>query len=146
MKSKPGGFHFAYLPFREDLREPEIKGNEARVVQQEAIDLGLAIVDKLSDKYDPRDFPNPVLQTLYRAIEERALNEKIEPFDDSKTQPDYDLIESEAGYDLYQLNQLLGGYCVQSATKPVRTYTEEFIRASISKNKVRYNPKCYSIS
>lgn len=98
-----------HLPFKEDVREVVLKDAEELPLKKEAVDLAESIVTKLKLKYDPKNFPNPVLQTHWRTVEALALNEdEIKPFDDSQTQPNYDWIESEAGYDMYSLNQILG--------------------------------------
>lgn len=130
-----------YLPFREEVRDIEISGNQrppenstlsmARVMQ-----LSQNIVDKLSFEFDPKNFPNPELQTLYRAIEAKALNETFEPFDDSQTQPDYEAIETKAGYDLYQLSQLFGSFGSVPTAKPVKHYGEQFIKEKVASKKV----------
>ncbi|XP_054153327.1 X-ray repair cross-complementing protein 6-like [Oppia nitens] len=123
---KPGGFKALILPFKDDIRDLEIKGAERQPINGEAFDLMKDVIRKLKFIYDPKDFPNPVLQTHWRTIEALALNyDNIEPFDDSQTQPDYDSIESKVGYDLYSLNQLLGAYEVQPIVKkPVKVYDD----------------------
>lgn len=114
-----------YLPFKEDIRELDIKGIEQMPVPQEGLNLAKNIINKLTFDYDPKNFPNPVLQTHWRVIEGLALNQTIEPFEETQTLPNYEDIESKVGYDLYQINQLLGGYAVQPiATKKVKTYDD----------------------
>ena len=94
-------------------------------VPQEGLNLAKNIINKLTFDYDPKNFPNPVLQTHWRVIEGLALNQTIEPFEETQTLPNYEDIESKVGYDLYQINQLLGGYAVQPiATKKVKTYDD----------------------
>ncbi len=98
-----------YLPFKEDVRDIVLKGAAALPYKVEAIDKAKDVIAKLTLNYDPKNFPNPALQTHWRAIEALALNEDdIEPYDDSSTQPDYEAIETKAGYDLYSINQTLG--------------------------------------
>jgi hypothetical protein len=114
-----------YLPFKEDIREPDIKGIEQMTVPQEGLNLAKNIVNKLTFDYDPKNFPNPVLQTHWRVIEGLALNQTIERFEETQTLPNYEDIESKVGYDLYQMNQLLGGYAVKPiATKKVKIYDD----------------------
>jgi ATP-dependent DNA helicase 2 subunit 1 len=98
-----------YLPFKEDVRDVVLKGAAALPCKVDTIDRAKDVITKLTVNYYPKNFPNPVLQTHWRAIEALALNEDdIEPYDDSSTQPDYEAIEAKAGYDLYSINQMLG--------------------------------------
>ncbi|CAG2183888.1 unnamed protein product, partial [Oppiella nova] len=104
---KAGGFHVIYLPFKENVRYPSIKEAEAVDIEPNALELASNIVEKLSFNFDTKDFPNPVLQTHWRFIEGLATGVDPEPFDESQTQPNYENIEEKAGYDMYQLNDML---------------------------------------
>ncbi|CAG2102071.1 unnamed protein product [Medioppia subpectinata] len=164
-KGKPGGFQVIYLPFKEEVRHLAVDGAKNLDVKPEAIELAknvvekltfafdakdfenpvlqthwqLAknVVEKLTFAFDAKDFENPVLQTHWRTIEALALNEAdVEPYDEPRTQPDYKHIETEAGYDMYSLNTMLGAYNVEPTVKPVTLYTEEQMRDKCKQNKI----------
>jgi hypothetical protein len=117
VKDKAGGFHVIYLPFKENVRYPSIKEAEAVDIEPNALELASNIVEKLSFNFDTKDFPNPVLQTHWRYIEGLATGVDPEPVDESQTQPNYENIEEKAGYDMYQLNDMLDAYAMVGPEK-----------------------------
>ena len=90
----PEGFHVFYLPFRDDVRQPERAVASANAPLPRASEEQIASAAKVIDairlvKWHPKQTPNPALQTHHRILEMCALERvEMEPVHDD-TAPNY---------------------------------------------------------
>ncbi|XP_040583284.1 X-ray repair cross-complementing protein 6 [Lepeophtheirus salmonis] len=93
----PPGFHLAYLPFSDDLRNvpTRLDCNKSRVLPEQ-LEAGKKVIHKLRLKnYNSEAFANPELQAHYCLVESLALNrDDVEDFVDT-TLPPQDVIQKK---------------------------------------------------
>ena len=91
----PEGFHVFYLPFRDDVRHPEIVAGSAdhpapRATREQIEAAGRVVEAIRLTGWHPKQTPNPALQTHYRVLEMCALERNVmEPVHDD-TEPALD--------------------------------------------------------
>ncbi|CAI8018050.1 X-ray repair cross-complementing protein 5 [Geodia barretti] len=99
------GFHVVFLPFAEDFRTLHFE--ESTKANTEQIDKAKDIIKKLTFKYQPDSFENPVLQKHYRYLEAIALeHDEVEQVTDL-TEPDIERISRRAGSLLEEFKELV---------------------------------------
>lgn len=86
----PPGFWVKRLPFSDDFRDvSSVLPTLGREDVEDAFDVTERITKKLTFRFDPRNFENPSLQTMYNIIETMALERNERPeVDDATTTPD----------------------------------------------------------
>ncbi|XP_071477796.1 X-ray repair cross-complementing protein 5-like [Diadema antillarum] len=91
----PPGFHVIFLPFADDMRKLEFQ--QAPKANPDQIDKAKNLVKKLTFKFSPENFENPVLQTHFRNLEALALDRDAPDEITDHTAPNNEMIERRAG-------------------------------------------------
>ena len=137
----PEGFHVVFLPYSRDIRElnfeelvsgttiptPNRTVREIWRADESQVAVAKNIVKKLTMKngFSPDLFENPVLHTLWKAMEGLALNrDETEPVLD-RTLPDNDRIDRKVGELSDKFNEMIYpfGYDSASTAGPNSTKT-----------------------
>lgn len=109
---KPAGLVMIPLPYKDDLREPELDNvkDPPPQVSDEHAKAAYEMITKLTlqDAFNPDNYENPALQRHYAYLQALALDEdEPEPVADL-SMPNNEMIERRAGHLLKKLHELVG--------------------------------------
>lgn len=76
-------------------------------ISEEQIDVFKAITKKIRFKYNPAQFENPVLSTIYTNIESLLFN-RTDPIEYDSTKPDNDRIDAKVHGFVATLKDIFG--------------------------------------
>lgn len=111
----PPGFLVYHLPFADNFGTVEIKSRSRAKERQ--VDAAKRVIKKLQFEYQPENFDNPDIETMWEIIKALALNRsQLEPVVDY-TVPNNEQMEKRAGPQLREFDRLVFTSTVSQSAK-----------------------------
>ncbi|XP_053695807.1 X-ray repair cross-complementing protein 6 isoform X2 [Sabethes cyaneus] len=118
------GFRIEFIPYATDIRKLEVFERHIPEVSEEQVDVFKAITKKIRFKFNPAQFENPVLSTIFTNIEALLFN-RTDPIEYDSTKPDNDRIEAKIHCFVNTLRNIFGEDAVNIPKKRSKTTVEE---------------------
>ncbi|XP_055548745.1 ATP-dependent DNA helicase 2 subunit 1 isoform X2 [Wyeomyia smithii] len=118
------GFRIEFIPYAADIRKLEAFERSTPDISEEQVDVFKAIAKKIRFKYNPAQFENPVLSTMYTNIE-ALLFDRVNHVEYDSTKPDDDRIDAKVGCFVSILQDMFGEDIVNAPKKRIKVTSEE---------------------